>query len=109
MDNKLQELTDKLYSEGLSKGKAEGEQILADAKKQAEAILAQARKQAEDILAKAGKDAEDLKESYMVTQAAFDVFIENVREYAKAEMALIDKNKEDCRGLLDGMLREVCE
>ncbi len=61
MDNKLQELTDKLYSEGLSKGKAEGEQILADAKKQAEAILAKARKQAEDILAKAGKDAEDLK------------------------------------------------
>ena len=55
------------------------------------------------------KDAEDLNESYMVTQAAFDVFIENVREYAKAEMALIDKNKEDCRGLLDGMLREVCE
>ena len=56
-----------------------------------------------------GRDAKDLKESYMVTQAAFDVFIENVREYAKAEMALIDKNKEDCRGLLDGMLREVCE
>ena len=55
------------------------------------------------------KDAEDLNESYMVTQAAFDVFIENVREYAKAEMALIDKNKEDCRPLLVEMLREVCE
>ena len=55
------------------------------------------------------KDAKDLKESYMVTQAAFDVFIENVREYAKAEMALINENKEDCRGLLDGTLREVCE
>ena len=26
--NKLQELTDKLYEEGLSKGKAEGEHIL---------------------------------------------------------------------------------
>ena len=55
------------------------------------------------------KDAEDLNESYMVTQAAFDVFIENVREYAKAEMALINENKKDCRGLLDGTLREVCE
>ena len=29
MQNKLQELTDKLYQEGLSKGKEEGERILA--------------------------------------------------------------------------------
>ena len=55
------------------------------------------------------KDAEDLNESYMVIQAAFDVFVENVCEYAKAEIALINENKKDCRGLLDGMLREVCE
>ena len=55
------------------------------------------------------KDAEDLNESYMVTQAAFDVFIENVREYAKAEMALINENKKGCRPLLVEMLREVCE
>ena len=32
MENKLQELTDKLYNEGLSKGKAEGEVLLAKAK-----------------------------------------------------------------------------
>ena len=31
MENKLQELTDKLYNEGLSKGKAEGEVLLAKA------------------------------------------------------------------------------
>ena len=55
------------------------------------------------------KDAEDLNESYMVTQAVFDVFIENVREYAKAEMALIYENKKECRPLLAEMLREVCE
>ena len=55
------------------------------------------------------KDAEDLNESYMVTQAVFDVFIENVREYAKAEMALINENKKECRPLLAEMLREVCE
>ena len=33
MQNKLQELTDKLYNEGLSKGKQEGEAILNEAKK----------------------------------------------------------------------------
>ena len=32
MQNKLQELTDRLYNEGLSKGKQEGEELLAKAK-----------------------------------------------------------------------------
>lgn len=57
MQNKLQELTDKLYQEGLSKGKAEAEQILADARKEAEDILAAARKQAAIITEKAEADA----------------------------------------------------
>lgn len=56
-----------------------------------------------------GRDAKDLKESYVVTYAAFDALIENVREYAKAEMALINENKKNCRPLLVEMLREVCE
>ncbi len=61
MQNKLQELTDKLYNEGLSKGKEEGESILAQAKDQAKEIVANARKEAEAIVAKAQKDAEGLK------------------------------------------------
>ena len=56
-----------------------------------------------------GRETKDLKEAHAVTYAAFDVLIENVREYAKAEMTLINKNKEECRTLLEGMLREVCE
>ena len=61
MQNKLQELTDKLYNEGLSKGKQEGEEILASARKQEEQILENARKEAESIIAQARKEAEDLK------------------------------------------------
>ena len=61
MQNKLQELTDKLYNEGLSKGKNEGEAILANAKVQAEEIIAQAKKEAEAIVAGAQKEAQDLK------------------------------------------------
>lgn len=61
MENKLQELTDKLYNEGLSKGKSEGEAIVAKAKAEADTIIAAAKKEAEAILAKAGKDAEALK------------------------------------------------
>ena len=61
MNDKLQQLTDKLYNEGLSKGKQEGEAILAEAKKKAEAIIAQANKQADDIIGKAKADAEDYR------------------------------------------------
>ncbi len=61
MDNKLQELTDKLYREGLSKGKEEGEAILAKANEKASEIIDEARKEAEAILKKAKKDAEDYK------------------------------------------------
>ena len=61
MENKLQELTDKLYREGLSKGKEEGEAILAKANEKASAIIEDARQQAESILRKARKEAEDYK------------------------------------------------
>jgi V/A-type H+-transporting ATPase subunit E len=61
MHNKLQELTDKLYNEGLSKGKQEGEEILAKAKIQAEETVAKAKAEADAIVAAARKEAEDLK------------------------------------------------
>lgn len=60
MQNKLQELTDKLYNEGLSKGKQEGEEILAKARKEAEEIVAAAKKEAEEIVSQARRQAEDL-------------------------------------------------
>lgn len=62
MSNKLQELTEKLYNEGLSKGKEEGEQLLARAHDEAEKILADARKQAADIVSAAEKQADDLRD-----------------------------------------------
>ena len=44
----------------MSKGKAEGEALLAKARKEAEEIVAQANKEAEAIVAKARREAEDL-------------------------------------------------
>jgi len=61
MSNKLQELTDKLYNEGLSKGKEEGELLLAKAHKEADAIVAKAKADAEAIVAEAERSAADLK------------------------------------------------
>ena len=59
--DKLQELTQKLYEEGLAKGKQDGEALLEKAKTEAEGIVKQAQEEAEAILAKARKDAEDFK------------------------------------------------
>ncbi len=61
MENKLQELTDKLYNEGLSKGKTEGEAFLAKAREEAASIVAAAEKEAAEIKARAEKEAADYK------------------------------------------------
>ena len=61
MQNKLQELTDKLYNEGLSKGKEEGARILEDARKKAEEIISAAKAEAEAIRTGAEEAAADLK------------------------------------------------
>lgn len=61
MQNKLQELTDKLYNEGLSKGKQEAEQMKANAKNEAASILADANEKAKEIIATAQREAAELK------------------------------------------------
>ena len=61
MDNKLQELTERLYNEGLSKGKEQGAKLLEDAQAEAAAIVEKAKAQAAAIMAQAEKDATDYK------------------------------------------------
>ena len=64
----MQELTDKLYNEGLSKGKQEGEELLAKAKVQAEEMIAKAQAEAAQIVAAAQKQADEIK-----TKVASDI------------------------------------
>ncbi len=59
MENKLQELTKKLYDEGLEKGRSEADKLVAEAKEKAAKIVADARKEAEDILKQAEAKAAD--------------------------------------------------
>lgn len=61
MQSKLQELTDKLYKEGLSKGKAEGDLYLQKAQQEAERIVSEAKARAGQLLDKAAAEAADLK------------------------------------------------
>lgn len=68
MQNKLQELTDKLYNEGLSKGRQEGEELLAKAKTQADEMISKAQAEADRIIAEAQKQADEIK-----TKTASDI------------------------------------
>ncbi|NMB36606.1 MAG: hypothetical protein GX993_01015 [Bacteroidales bacterium] len=68
MQNKLQELTDKLYNEGLSKGKQEAEELKAKALREADKIVSKAKDDAAAIVAKAEKEAEEI-----ITRADNDV------------------------------------
>ena len=64
-NNKLQELTQKLYNEGLERGRAEAERLVAEAKESAAKIIAEAKAEAEAI-AKAAEDrAEDIAKNAM--------------------------------------------
>ena len=58
-------LTQKLYDEGLEKGRAEADKLVADAKAEARKIVAEARAEAEEIVKKAEAKAEDVSKNTM--------------------------------------------
>lgn len=56
----LEELTNKLYNEGVEKGKAQAQELIAQAEQKAADIVAQAERKAADIEAKAAAKAAEL-------------------------------------------------
>ncbi len=66
MENtKLQQLTDKLYQEGLEKGRAEAESLVAEAEARAAKIVSEAEARAAKIAADAERKAEDVEKNAM--------------------------------------------
>ena len=64
-NNKLQELTQKLYNDGLERGRSEADRLVAEAKEQAAKILADARSEADAIAKAAELRAEDVAKNAM--------------------------------------------
>ena len=64
-NNKLQELTQKLYNDGLERGRAEAERLVAEAKESAAQIIADAKAEAEAIAKVAEDRAEDVAKNAM--------------------------------------------
>ena len=65
MENKLQELTNKLYEEGLAKGREDAEKLVGEAHQKAEAIICEAREKAASIEADARRKADELRRNTM--------------------------------------------
>jgi len=61
MHTKIQELTDKIYREGIGKAQVDAEKVLNDAIKKAEVIIAEAKAAADKITTDAQANAIDLK------------------------------------------------
>lgn len=61
MDNRLQELTEKIYSEGVLKAEEEGKEILEKAKKEAGGIIEKARIEAARIIEEAEKNSKEIR------------------------------------------------
>lgn len=90
MNNKIQELTDIIYNEGVAKGQAQADQILAQAREQAEKIISEARKQADSIVAAARKESADNAEN---VQKELRLYAAQAVEALKSEIATVVTDK----------------
>ena len=63
MENKIQELTDKIYREGVEKGNEEAQKLIVKAQEEAQKIVENAQKEADSIVAAARKSADELAEN----------------------------------------------
>lgn len=79
----LSELTDKIYAEGVEKGNAEAQQIVANANAKAEEIVANAHAKAKAILADAESKSADLDKK---TRAELKLYAEQSVSAVKTEI-----------------------
>ena len=84
MENKIQELTNKLLNEGVEKGKLEADKIIASAKDESAAIIADAQKKADEIIAAAKKESESLNEN---TKSELKMYSAQALSALKTEVA----------------------
>jgi len=83
MENKVQEITDKIYREGVEKGQAEAQVIVEAAEAKKAEILKKAQQEAEKIVADAKKSAEELARN---TQSELQLYAERAVEMLKSEI-----------------------
>lgn len=115
MNTKLQELTDKIYNEGVEKGKTEAAELVAKAQKEAADIVAKAKSEAENIMNAANRNAEELKKN---TQSELKLFADQSVNALRTEVAnlLCGKIASDSvkaatadKGFMQGLIADLCK
>lgn len=90
MQNKIQELTDKIYQEGVEKGNLEAQRLIANAQEEAKKIIEEAHKEAESIVATSRKSADELADN---TKSELKLFAGQAVNALKSEIATMVTNK----------------
>jgi V/A-type H+-transporting ATPase subunit E len=81
MTNRIQELTEKIYNEGVVKVKNDAEKIIQDAKNEASELIKSAKKQRDEILEQAKSEAAEVKKNAGAEmQLAARQFISNLKQ-----------------------------
>lgn len=90
MENKIQELTDKIYREGIEKGNEEAQKLIAKAQEEAQKIVEDARKEADALLVSAKKSADELSKN---TRSELKMFAGQAVNALKSEVATMIADK----------------
>lgn len=109
MNNKIKELTETIYTEGITKAREQAGKILTEAEKKAEKIVAESEQKARTIVAQAQEESEKIDQSLRAElQAVSEQVVEITRQElknmvsAKASEALAKQLTRD-----DGFLRDL--
>ena len=88
--NRTEQLTDKIYREGVEKGNTEAQKLIANAQDEAKKIVEDARKEAEAIVAASRKSADELAEN---TKSELKLFAGQAVNALKSEIATLVTDK----------------
>ena len=90
MENKIQELTEKIYREGVEKGNDEANRLISNAREEAAKIIEDARKEADAIILAARKNATEISEN---TQSEIKLFAGQALNALKTEVTSLLSNQ----------------
>jgi V/A-type H+-transporting ATPase subunit E len=90
MESKIQELTDKIYREGVAKGNEEAQRLIESAQNEAQSILENARREAAAIVASAEKASKEKEEH---TKSELKLFAAQALNALKTEVTNLITNQ----------------
>ncbi len=87
MENKIQQLTEKLYSEGVQKGKSEADKLITEAHSEADRIIKEAEAKAQKIVATAeARDSELATNTRKELVLAGNQFVSDIKQSVREQI-----------------------